>query len=103
MDLTPFYDISGSCHLIKHIYYNKYHRPTLSTAMARHMGVDYRRWRGSSAIRALYFETHQEADRRYTLISTCGNQNCVNLSHNIIGLFNPKSKEPAPRPLPLQE
>ena len=103
MNLTPFFDISGSCHLIEHKYYNKHHRPILTLEMARYMGVDYRKWKGSSAIRALYFETHQEADRRYSLISTCGNQNCVNISHNFIGLFNPRSKEPAPTPLPPQE
>jgi len=101
--MEAFYDLSGSCHLMSNSYYNKYHRPNLTLEIARHMGIDYRKWKGSSVIRALYFETHKQEDRRYTLISTCGNQNCINLEHNVIGLFNPRSKEPAPMPLPVQE
>lgn len=101
--MEAFYDLSGSCHLIRHKYYNKHHRPMVTRPMCMAMGVDYEKWKGSSVIRALYFETHQQADRRYTLISTCGNQNCINLEHNVIGLFNPRSRELAPMPSPLQE
>jgi len=102
IEMESFYDVSGSCHLMRNKYYNKYHRPNLTLEIARHMGIDYKKWKGSSVIRALYFEKHKQEDRRYTLISTCGNQNCINLEHNVIGLFNPKSREPAPMPLPLQ-
>jgi len=102
IEMESFYDLSGNCHLMSNTYYNKYHRPTITMELARQIGVDYRKWKGSSVIRALYFERHQQADRRYTLISTCGNQNCINLEHNVIGLFNHKSKEPAPKPSPLQ-
>ena len=101
--MEAFYDLSGSCHLIRHKYYNKHHRPMVTRPMCMAMGVDYGKWKGTSIIRALYFETHKQEDRRYTLISTCGNQNCINLEHNVIGLFNPRSREPAPMPLPVQE
>ena len=102
--MEAFYDLSGNCHNVKtKRYYSKQHRPHATREMCEAMGADYSIWEGSSAQRVLYFTTFPEADERYTLVSTCANNNCINLEHARIGLFNPRSKRMAPKPLPLEE
>ena len=96
--MEAFYDLSGSCHNIKtKRQFPKHFRPHATRKMCDAMGVDYSIWMGSSAQRVLYFTTFPEADQRYTLVSTCGNDNCINIEHARIGLFNPRSRQAAPK------
>lgn len=96
--MEAFYDLSGSCHNVKtKRRYSKQHRPHASREMCEAIGADYGYWKNTSAQRVLYFTTFPEADQRYTLVSRCANNNCINLEHAMIGLFNPRSRVVAAR------
>ena len=96
--MEAFYDLSGSCHNVKtKRRYSKQHRPHASREKCEVMGADYGYWKNTSAQRVLYFTTYPEADQRYTLVSRCANNNCINLEHAMIGLFNPRSRVVAPK------